>query len=131
MGQFRNFAGLLSASGNVSPLAYALFIRPPEVHWSVASPVSLFGWDPLLRIHVSGLSSVRGSILAYVLSIYVSKVWRQSFSSITVQSYIVVILSSSFILLLMALLIVRHGYDYIESTLPVFLVSYCMKCVHD
>ena len=66
MGQFRNCAGLLSASGNVSPLAYALFIRPPEVHWSVVSPVSLFGWDPLLRIHVYGLSSVRGSILAYV-----------------------------------------------------------------
>ena len=67
----------------------------------------------------------------HMLSINVSKVWRQSFSSITVQSYIVVILSSSFILLLMALLIVRHGYGYIESTLPVFLVPYCMKCVHD
>ena len=67
----------------------------------------------------------------HMLSIYGSKVWIQSFSSITVQSYIVDILSSSFILLLMALLIVRHGYDYISSTLPVFLVSYCMKCVHD
>ena len=72
----------------------------------------------------------------HMLSINVSKVWRllskdMTFSSITVQSYIVVILYSSFILLLMALLIVRHGYDYIESTLPVFLVSYCMKCVHD
>ena len=72
----------------------------------------------------------------HMLSINVSKVWRllskdMTFSSITVQSYIVVILYSSFILLLMALLIVRHGYGYIESTLPVFLVSYCMKCVHD
>ena len=114
MGQFRNCAGLLSASENVSPLAYALFIRPPEVHWPVVSPVSLFVWEPLLRIHVYSLSSVRGSILPYVEYIYVSKVWRQSFSSITVQSYIVVILSSYFILLLMALLIVRHGYDYIE-----------------
>ena len=66
MGQFRNLAGLLSASGNVFPLAYALFIRPPEIHWPVLSPVFLFGWDPLLRIHVSGLSSVRFSILAYV-----------------------------------------------------------------
>ena len=65
-GPFRNFAGLLSASGNVSPLAYALFIRPPEVHCPVVSPVSLFGWDPLLRKHVSGLSSVRRSILANV-----------------------------------------------------------------
>ena len=53
-----------------------------------------------------------------MLSINVYKVWRllskdMTFSSITVQSYIVVILYSSFILLLMALLIVRHGYDYI------------------
>ena len=112
MGQFRNCAGLLSASGNVSPLAYALFICPPEVHWPVVSPVSLFGWDPLLRIHVYGLSSVLGSILAYVEYKRTSKVWRQSFSSITVLSYIVVILSSSLILLLMALLIVRHGYGY-------------------
>ena len=75
-------------------------------------------------------SSIR-TIYSLFIYINVSKVWRQSFCSITVQSYIVVILSSSFILLLMALLIVRHGYDYIESTLPVFLVSYCMKCVHD
>ena len=66
MGQFRNCAGLLSGSGNVSPLAHALFIRPPEVHWPVVSPFSLFGWDPLLRIHVYGVSSVHGSILAYV-----------------------------------------------------------------
>ena len=48
----------------------------------------------------------------------------------SLQSYIVVIMSLSFILFLMAWLIVRHGYDDIESTLPMFLVSYCMKYVH-
>ena len=114
----------------MSPLAYALFIRPPEVHWPVVSPASLFGWDPLLRIHLSGLSSVRGSILVYVEYYRYLKFGDSHFLR-SLQSYIVVILFSSFILLLVAWLIVIHCYDDIESTLPMFLVSYCMKYVHD
>ena len=46
-------------------------------------------------------------------------------------SYIVVILFSSFILLLVAWLILRHCYEDIVSTLPIFLVSYCIMYVHD
>ena len=68
-------------------------------------------------------------VYCHMLSIYVSKVWRKSFSSITVQSYIVVMLSSSFILLLVALLIVRHGYDYngvhFTSVLGLLLYEVC------